>query len=877
MRPGIGRPAPGAGRWAVLVLLLGALAAAAAAWQVQRLTALQARAFARAAAEERLGAWRGALEAALRLADGLLALPARIQESGRTVDPPRLRALAALARDLGAGIAGIGWAPRRDGGFPVRLYFSDGTASGVPGGDLAAVPQAGAVLARAGAAAGSALLVLSEGVVLGVRPAYGAALARREPLQREAGLIGFFFVRLDLEALLADVARAAARRGEWAWLSVAGGGPVRAPGTPAMAPPEGERILVEAFGVPWRLQVRLGQPLPSVSPRPALATLAAGLAAALALALGVHARLAHEARLAALVRVLGRARARLHREAQRRAEAEAVAGLGHWEWDPERRRLRLSRGARALLGLEGRAVSRAALVGRVAEGDRARVGAALEAAVGQGRPFALEHGLADGDGLRTVRHVAHARREAAGWRVVGVLLEVTGPRALEARVRALGRRCDLLARAAAVLAGEGDARALAGALCRELCGFGDYVLAVVDRLVGEGRLERVAPAGDAGVREAPRAVAAALREGRPLVRCDLGAEPELARWLGGDARGGCAVAVVPFDEGAGGGVLAVAAADPARVDAEELEALAVLAAGLGRRLRQARNEAARVDGMAEARRRAQALAQAPAGVLLVERKGAVARVTWANAALAALTGRAPGWALGRTPEEVLAGGAGAGAAAPLAGMFTAAGPREALVRGRRPEGGEYWACVASAPLDEDRGHVAVAVDVTGLMRRQKALEHGLLTDGETGLPGPALLADRLERLLAVVRRGGRGVGVLVLQLDGLAEAAPRLGEEGTRRLRAALAAELQGLLREADTVAADGDRFVVVVTDAVTAADARRAAERLRKALAAPRRLGGGEALALRPRIGLAVAPGHGDRAEALLRHAQAELARTPA
>jgi diguanylate cyclase len=105
-------------------------------------------------------------------------------------------------------------------------------------------------------------------------------------------------------------------------------------------------------------------------------------------------------------------------------------------------------------------------------------------------------------------------------------------------------------------------------------------------------------------------------------------------------------------------------------------------------------------------------------------------------------------------------------------------------------------------------------------------------DAVTGLPGRAILLDRIDQALLAASRSGRHVAVLRVGLDRfLADAATHGSVVAEDLLRTAVRALERGL-RPADTVARlDGDELVVVTPDLRIPADLAAVAERTRSAI----------------------------------------------
>ena len=139
-----------------------------------------------------------------------------------------------------------------------------------------------------------------------------------------------------------------------------------------------------------------------------------------------------------------------------------------------------------------------------------------------------------------------------------------------------------------------------------------------------------------------------------------------------------------------------------------------------------------------------------------------------------------------------------------------------------------------------------------------------VADPLTGLPNRLLFIDRLGRLLKhAKRRKDHLFAVLFLDLDGFKMINDSLGHLIGDQLLLGIANRLEKSLRSTDTIARlgesftvarlGGDEFTVLLDDLKDPADAKVAAERLMKAVAAPFMLGREGSLHLRK---------HRDRAE---------------
>jgi diguanylate cyclase (GGDEF)-like protein len=154
-----------------------------------------------------------------------------------------------------------------------------------------------------------------------------------------------------------------------------------------------------------------------------------------------------------------------------------------------------------------------------------------------------------------------------------------------------------------------------------------------------------------------------------------------------------------------------------------------------------------------------------------------------------------------------------------------------------------------------------------LANRGEQLAFMATHDQLTGLPNRTLILDRIEQMLGRARRNQIPVAVLHVNLDNFTAVNDSLGHSAGDELLRAIAARLDGLVRDADALGRlGGDEFVVVAEEASAESGAELIAERLQEALKTPFTVAGSE-LTITASIG--VATGLRPHAEDLLGDAE--------
>ena len=180
-------------------------------------------------------------------------------------------------------------------------------------------------------------------------------------------------------------------------------------------------------------------------------------------------------------------------------------------------------------------------------------------------------------------------------------------------------------------------------------------------------------------------------------------------------------------------------------------------------------------------------------------------------------------------------------------------------------------CVTRQPM-AGGGWVATHLDVTEQRRSEAKIIHMAQHDALTDLPNRVLLRERLEHALAITRRGGSNLAVLMLDLDRFKEVNDTLGHPAGDVLLQGVAARLSGCIRETTMIARlGGDEFAVIEYVANPVLEATALAERIRNALCEPFDLGDHQ-VTTGTSIGIAIAPRDGTNSDEILKSADLAL-----
>ncbi len=173
------------------------------------------------------------------------------------------------------------------------------------------------------------------------------------------------------------------------------------------------------------------------------------------------------------------------------------------------------------------------------------------------------------------------------------------------------------------------------------------------------------------------------------------------------------------------------------------------------------------------------------------------------------------------------------------------------------------------------GLVSTHEDITERRQAEARIHHLAHHDLLTDLPNRVLLRDRLEIALTAMRRGGRRLAVLLLDLDRFKQVNDTLGHAAGDALLKAVAERLNSCVRDGDLVARlGGDEFAIVMRSQEPTADSATLAMRIQPAIEAPFEIDGQHVM-IGTSIGIAISPADGETPDELLKNADLALYRS--
>ena len=169
--------------------------------------------------------------------------------------------------------------------------------------------------------------------------------------------------------------------------------------------------------------------------------------------------------------------------------------------------------------------------------------------------------------------------------------------------------------------------------------------------------------------------------------------------------------------------------------------------------------------------------------------------------------------------------------------------------------------------------LALRKEIIERERMQDQLRHQVMHDSLTGLPNRSYLRDRIDRVLAVMRRESQQrCALLYLDVDRFKIINDSLGHLAGDEVLKEVATRLAACVRHPDLVARlSGDEFAILLEAVELPPDAMAVAQRVMDALSAPMLISGKE-LQVTASVGIAIGDAHYNAADEVLRDADLAL-----
>ena len=188
----------------------------------------------------------------------------------------------------------------------------------------------------------------------------------------------------------------------------------------------------------------------------------------------------------------------------------------------------------------------------------------------------------------------------------------------------------------------------------------------------------------------------------------------------------------------------------------------------------------------------------------------------------------------------------------------------------RKDGTAVWVRINAAlkryPDGSPMYDISIVEDISERKRAEQRVQYLASHDEMTNLPNRGMFTELLERAIASAQRAKRKLAVLFIDLDRFKLINDSLGHEAGDMLLREIAARFKACLRRSDVVARlGGDEFIVLVEEIRRPTEAGQIARKLLSAAIKPIEIMGQECR-VTASIGIAIYPGDGDDARALMK-----------
>jgi diguanylate cyclase (GGDEF)-like protein/PAS domain S-box-containing protein len=264
------------------------------------------------------------------------------------------------------------------------------------------------------------------------------------------------------------------------------------------------------------------------------------------------------------------------------------------------------------------------------------------------------------------------------------------------------------------------------------------------------------------------------------------------------------------------------------------------------------------------------------GVMITDTAPAILAV---NRAFSEVTGYTEQEALGHNPSLLKSERHDAFFYQAMWASLLEAGAWQGEIWNRRKNGETYPEWLSISAVHDDQGevtrYVGVFTDMSQLKRTEESLAHLTHFDPLTGLPNRLLFQSRLEHALDGAARYGRGMAVLLIDLDRFKEVNDSLGHPTGDQLLRAVAGRLQEQVARVDTIARiGGDEFALLLEHLADPQQAAVLGRDVASTLAAPFELEHAHEVVLGASIGISLFPDDGGSATELMRNADTAMYR---
>ncbi|GJQ50046.1 putative diguanylate cyclase [Candidatus Kuenenia stuttgartiensis] len=270
-----------------------------------------------------------------------------------------------------------------------------------------------------------------------------------------------------------------------------------------------------------------------------------------------------------------------------------------------------------------------------------------------------------------------------------------------------------------------------------------------------------------------------------------------------------------------------------------------------------------------------AVEQSPAMIAVTDTDG---RIDYINPKFCKVTGFEPEEVLGKNLIDIIQPGGESLSMADktLWKAITSKGEWKEAFSSRKKHGELFWTSLSLSAIKSNEGfishYLAIMEDITEHKQAEERIHYLAYYDSLTALPNRELFHDRLNMAIIHAHRKQQMLAVAFIDIDRFKKVNDTLGHSTGDRLLKIIADRLKSCIREEDTVSRQGgDEFVLLLTEISRMEDANDVTQRILKKLKEPVIIDDHD-LCISASIGIALYPGDGTTAEALLKNADSAM-----
>ena len=262
------------------------------------------------------------------------------------------------------------------------------------------------------------------------------------------------------------------------------------------------------------------------------------------------------------------------------------------------------------------------------------------------------------------------------------------------------------------------------------------------------------------------------------------------------------------------------------------------------------------------------------GIFVTDTRCTILRI---NQSFTKMTGYTEADTLGRTPRLFQSGIQNADFYQVMWEQLGRTGEWQGEIWNRRKNDEVYPAWLTITAVRENNAevshYVATLTDITARKLAEEQIAKLAFYDSLTHLPNRRLLMEHMEHCIAVSKRDGKQMAVLMLDLDRFKAVNDSLGHKAGDELLQQVAKRLSSRLRDIDMVARlGGDEFIVLLADIKNRDDAGQVAENIVEDLSSPFELLQGHDVNIGVSVGISLCPQHSDISLTLMEQADVAL-----